>query len=65
MSSEKIRIVGYMTAEEKDRILLRARSLGMTMGTYLAEVSMWECRYKLMPQLRKGGNIICNGKEKA
>lgn len=61
MSSEKTRIVGYMTAEEKKRILERAQSLGMTIGSYLAEVNMWDSRFDLVPQLRKGGTIICNG----
>ena len=64
MSSKKIKIVGYITPKEKERIQERARSLGMTIGSYLAEVSMWENRFALLPQLRKGGTIICNGRTK-
>ncbi len=65
MSSEKIKIVGYVTVAEKEQILESAKSLGMTIGSYLAEISMWQKRFNLLPQLRKGGSIICNGKEKA
>ncbi len=59
---EKIKTIGYMTKEEKERIQKRARQMGMTIGGYLAEMAMWESRFTLLPQLRKGGNIICNGK---
>ena len=64
MPTEKIKIVGYVTQEEKDSIQKRAKELGMSIGAYYCELSMWDNRYNLIPQLRKGGSIICNGGQK-
>lgn len=61
MKAQKPKIIGYVTQEEKEHIVKRAHSLGMTIGAYIAEISMWDNRFDLIPQLRKGGNIICNG----
>jgi hypothetical protein len=63
MPQDKVKIIGYVTQDEKDMILERARQLGMSIGVYLYENCMWENRFNLIPQLRKGGSIICNGKE--
>lgn len=60
MATQKIKIVGYVTQEQKDTIHDRARSLGMSIGAYCAELAMWDKRYNLTPQLRIGGTIVCN-----
>jgi hypothetical protein len=64
MSSEKVKIIGYVTPEEKETIQTRAKELGMSIGAYYFELAMWDSRFNLIPQLRKGGSIVCNGKEK-
>jgi len=64
MDTEKKKIVGYVTSEEKKLIDNRAKDLGMTIGTYFFELAMWDKRYDLIPQLRKGGSITCNGNTK-
>jgi hypothetical protein len=65
MSSEKVKIIGYVTPSEKETIQVRAKQLGMSIGAYYFELAMWDNRFNLIPQLRKGGSITCNGKEKA
>jgi hypothetical protein len=62
MSTEKIKIVGYVTPEEKASIQERAKILGLSIGAYFNELSMWDNRHDLIPQLRKGGSITCNGR---
>ena len=64
MAKDKCKIVGYITTEQKADIDARAKKLGLTVGAYFYELSMWDARYNLIPQLRKGGSIICNGRAK-
>lgn len=64
MSSEKIKLIAYMTPQEKEIIKRRAKKHGMTIGAYCSELAMWENRFELLPQLRKGGSITCNGRAK-
>jgi len=61
---DKTKIVGYITPQEKDSIMERAKELGLTIGAYYSELAMWDNRYNLIPQLRKGGSITCNGGHK-
>jgi len=65
MSEGKLKIIGYVTPQEKELIQARAKKLGMPIGAYFHEIAMWDARNNLLPQLRKGGTITCNGKEKA
>jgi G:T-mismatch repair DNA endonuclease (very short patch repair protein) len=62
---KKVKLVAYMRKEDADRLRRRAQELNMTISDYMAEILMWEAKYDLLPQLRKGGSITCNGKEKA
>ena len=64
MEGEKKKVVGYVTQEQKDYIDKRAKQLGMTIGGYFFELAMWDNRHDLIPQLRKGGSITCNGNSK-
>jgi len=61
---EKVKLVTYMTKEDKERYVTRADQLNVSMTAYITELCMWETRYNLLPQLRKGGTIVCNGKNK-
>ncbi|MHA2065717.1 MAG: hypothetical protein ACXABY_15175 [Candidatus Thorarchaeota archaeon] len=63
MSTEKVKLVVYTTAEAKNRTKERAKAFGMDSSAFVNEVLMWEARHELLSQLRKGGSIICNGKE--
>jgi len=65
MSTEKVQFKAYMTPAFKKKTKERALELGLCASTYVNELIMWECRHNLLPQLREGGSIICNGKEKA
>lgn len=62
MTNRKVKVVGYVTLAEKATIQERAKELGMPIGAYCFEMAMWDSRYNLIPQLRKGGSITCNGK---
>lgn len=64
MSREKVKLIGYVTPDEKQIVQDRAKELGMSIGAYCFELSMWDARHNLIPQLRKGGSIICNGRAK-
>jgi len=64
MSIPKVKLVVYTTAEAKLRTQQRANAFGMDASAFVNEVLMWEDRHNLLPALRKGGSIICNGKAK-
>jgi len=64
MSSAKVKLIAYMTPQEKEIIKQRASKHGMTIGAYCSELAMWDNRHNLLPQLREGGSITCNGKAK-
>lgn len=58
----KHKIIGYVTTTEKAIIQKRAKMLGMSIGAYFFELSMWDNRDDLLPKLRQGDSIISNRK---
>lgn len=54
MSSEKQKLVAYMTAEDKQRVEERARTVNRNMSDYVSELVMWDAQLNLVERARRG-----------
>ena len=54
MSIYKQRITFYMTEQDKSTIKKRASQVGRNMSDYLAELVMWDNRFKVVEHARRG-----------
>jgi len=54
MPSSKMRITFYMTQQDKVMIKKRASDVGRNMSDYLAELIMWDSKFRVVEHARSG-----------
>jgi hypothetical protein len=54
MSTQKVTLIAYMTAEEKNRLKSMAKKHLKTMGEYIAQLVIWDEQLDLFNKARRG-----------
>ena len=54
MPNSKMRITFYMTQQDKAVIKKRASDVGRNMSDYLAELVMWDSKFRVVEHARSG-----------
>ena len=54
MSRVKVKLLAYMSPEEKELVKKRAKTQLKTLGDYIAEIAMWDQQLDLFQRARRG-----------